>query len=84
MIGITLIGFAAAICTTLALLPQVIKAVRTKHTADLSFAMYLLLAAGILLWVIYGFLIHDMPVFIANSISLILSLIVLFCIIKYK
>lgn len=68
----TLIGLAAAFCTTVSYVPQVKKCWQTGSTGDLSLKMLLTLATGIGLWVFYGFLKGDMVIVIANSVSLLL------------
>ena len=70
---ITLIGLAAAFCTTIAFLPQVIKTWRTRSTVDLSLAMFLVFTSGIFLWLVYGLIIGDVPLIAANGITLVLS-----------
>jgi MtN3 and saliva related transmembrane protein len=80
---ITLIGLIAGSCTTISFLPQVIKTFRTKETKDISITMYIILASGIFLWTLYGILIKDLPVILANAISLVLASIVLILKIKY-
>ncbi|RZN38066.1 MAG: hypothetical protein EFT35_05255 [Methanophagales archaeon ANME-1-THS] len=78
-----MLGLLAAICTTLAFLAQVIKTVRTKETGDLSLLMYLILTAGLALWLTYGLIIENVPIIGANSVSLVLSLTVLLLKIKH-
>ena len=68
---ITTIGMIAAILTTSAFLPQAIKTIRTKHTKDISLWTYLILVMGLALWFVYGLLITDWPVILANSITLV-------------
>jgi MtN3 and saliva related transmembrane protein len=68
----TLIGFAAAFCTTVSYIPQVKKCWQTGSSGDLSLKMLLILATGIGLWVLYGILKGDMVIVIANSVSLLL------------
>ena len=80
---IVVIGLIAGTCTTLSLLPQVIKTIRLKETKDISLSMYIILATGMLLWVIYGVLIEAFPVIAANVISFILATMVLILKIKY-
>lgn len=75
--GTTLIGFVAAICTTCSFLPQVIKILRSKRTKDVSLLMYGILTTGLLLWLIYGLVLNDIPLILSNCISLTLSLSVL-------
>ena len=70
----TLVGFVAAFCTTVSYIPQVKKCWQTGSTGDLSLKMLLILATGIGLWVVYGVLKGDMVIVIANSVSLLLLL----------
>ena len=78
------IGFFAALCTTIAFLPQVIKVYQTKSTKDISLLMFLIFTIGVFSWLIYGLIINDYPVILANAITLILSLFILLYKIKYK
>jgi len=68
----TVIGIAAAVCTTAANLPQLKKAWTTGETDDISLKMLLLLACGLVLWVAYGVLQKDIVIILANGISLAL------------
>jgi MtN3 and saliva related transmembrane protein len=65
----TIIGGFAAFCTTVSYFPQVIKAWQTRETEDLSLKMLLLLAAGLCLWVAYGFMRGDWVIVVANGLS---------------
>ncbi len=65
------LGFMAAIFTTTAYFPQVLKAWTTQKTEDLSWGLIILLSAGVGLWFVYGCLIHSAPLMIANAISLV-------------
>jgi len=80
---INFIGITAAILTTISFIPQVITTIKSKQTKDISLIMYILFCTGVLLWLIYGILIHSMPIVGANIITLILALIVLICKLKY-
>ena len=77
------LGLAAAGLTTFSFLPQVIKAFRTKHTKDLSLPMLIMLVAGVALWMIYGFIISNIPLILANTISLIGMVVLLILKVKY-
>jgi MtN3 and saliva related transmembrane protein len=74
----TLIGFAAAFCTTISYVPQVQKCWKTHSTGDLSLKMILLLATGISLWIVYGAIRDDMVIIAANSVSLLFLMNLLF------
>ena len=67
-----MIGLTAAGCTTLANLPQLIKAWTTRETDDLSLKTLLLLGSGLVLWVAYGLLHGDFVIILANGVSLML------------
>ena len=75
---ITLIGLAAAFCTTIAFLPQVIQTWRTRSTKDISLAMFLVFTTGIFLWLVYGVIIRDVPLITANGITFVLSATILY------
>jgi len=78
------VGFFAAFCTTIAFLPQAIKVYKTKSTKDISLYMFLIFTIGVLSWLIYGLIIEDWPVILANAVTLILSFFILIYKIKYK
>lgn len=69
----TIIGSVAAFFTTIAYVPQAIKIYKTRHTRDLSIWMLVILTAGIFLWTIYGILIKNDILILANSVSLVIS-----------
>lgn len=66
----TLIGTAAAICTTASYVPQVWKTWRTGETRDLSLRMLVTLAVGLALWCLYGLARGDAVIVVANAASL--------------
>ena len=66
------LGIVAGACTTLSIVPQIIKTYRTKHTEDLSLWMFCLLALGVATWCVYGVLISALPIVIANAITFVL------------
>ena len=78
------IGFFAAFCTTVAFLPQAIKVYKTRSTKDISLYMFLIFTVGVLSWLIYGLIINDLPVILANAVTLVLSLFILIYKLKYK
>ena len=81
---IKIVGYTAAFCTTFAYLPQAIKTIKTKHTADIALPMVILLEIGIFIWLIYGILVEDYPIIGANAITLIFTTIILVMKLKYK
>jgi len=79
----TLIGLLAATCTTGSFLPQVIRAWRTRSTRDVSALMFVLLVTGNSLWLLYGALIGDLPIMVANLITITLVAIILALKLRY-
>jgi MtN3 and saliva related transmembrane protein len=69
----SVIGTLAGTLTTISFLPQLIKTLRMKSARDLSWGMWIVFVTGIALWVVYGFLLHALPVIIANVVTLVLS-----------
>jgi len=84
MDNVTLIGLAAAFLTTLAFLPQVIKVWRTRSTKDISLLTFLCFCSGVILWLIYGIIINNLPLIAANGVTLILSGTILIFKLRYK
>ena len=71
------VGFVAAILTSLAFLPQVIKTARTGDVGDFSLVTLLVQNAGVALWVVYGVAIGSAPLIASNSVTLALMLVLL-------
>jgi len=72
-----LIGYAAAILTTVSFLPQAIMTIRTRDTDSLSLAMYSSFTLGVLLWLVYGCFLENKAIIYANSVTLFLASIIL-------
>ena len=71
-------GYFAAILTTAAFLPQLIKTLKTKKADDVSLTTLIMFIIGVVSWIIYGFKISSKPILIANFITVILNLLILF------
>jgi MtN3 and saliva related transmembrane protein len=69
--------------TTVAFIPQLAKALKSKSTGDLSWGMVLTFTIGVLLWLIYGIWIDSLPVILANAVTLLLQLGIISLKIKY-
>lgn len=81
---VTILGFAAAILTTSSFLPQAIKTIRSNDTKSISFFMYLLFSTGTLLWLLFGIFSANMPILIANAITLVFAVIILIYKIRHQ
>ena len=75
--NVDIFGYLAAILTTAAFLPQLIKTLKTKKADDVSLTTLIMFIIGVLSWIIYGYKISSSPILIANLITLILNLMIL-------
>jgi MtN3 and saliva related transmembrane protein len=83
LINVEIIGGLAGLLTTVAFVPQVIKVIRSKSTADLSFTMFLVFTLGVFLWLLYGLCLRSIPLIVANLITFLLSITILLYKIRY-
>ncbi len=67
------LGFAAAVCTTGAFVPQVLMVWRERGAPGISTGMYLMFIFGVALWLVYGLALGSWPVVIANGATLLLA-----------
>lgn len=77
------LGVVAGTLTTICFIPQVTKIWRTKSARDISFAMLAAFCSGLVLWVIYGMLLGEAPIVVANAVTLLLALAILLMKLKY-
>ncbi len=81
--NIEFFGYLAAILTTAAFLPQLIKTLKTKKADDVSLITLIMFTCGVGSWIVYGFGISSLPVLIANTITFILNFLILISKIYY-
>ena len=75
--NVDIFGYFAAILTTSAFLPQLIKTLKTKKADDVSLVTLIMFIVGVLCWIIYGYKISSIPILLANLITSILNLLIL-------
>lgn len=71
------IGYLAAFLTTAAYVPQAYKVLVERHTKSLSLGMYSMMTCGIACWLVYGLMIGDIPIIVANGVTLVLAFAIL-------
>lgn len=81
---ITILGLVAGAITTTAFLPQVIKTWQTKSAKDVSLVTLITFIIGVSLWFLYGLLNQDVAIILANGITLILNLMILWLKMRYE
>ena len=75
--NIEIFGYIAAVLTTAAFLPQLIKTLKTKKADDVSLITLIMFIIGVLCWIIYGYKISSIPILLANLITLFLNFLIL-------
>ncbi|WHF52476.1 SemiSWEET transporter [Chryseobacterium gotjawalense] len=79
-----ILGLAAGIITSVAMLPQLIKVLKEKDVEDLSLLMMLFLITGLSLWVWYGFLKDELPIILSNAFAVVVNIILLISYFIYR
>ena len=67
---VEVLGMIAALLTTIAFVPQVLRIYLTKSAEDVSFLMFSIFSTGVLLWLVYGLLIGSAALIAANVVTL--------------
>lgn len=74
---VTLVGFAAAFCSTVSFMPQAWRVIRTRDVASLSAPTYAMTTVGFVLWLTYGVAKQEWPLILTNGICLVLASFIL-------
>ena len=80
----TYIGLVAGALTSVAVIPQVVRTYRTRHARDISIWQPVLLDVGMVLWLIYGIMLKDLPLILANAFSIFCNTLLIGMKIYYK
>jgi MtN3 and saliva related transmembrane protein len=80
----TTIGLVAGTLTSIASVPQLVKTMRTRHARDISIWQPILLSIGVALWLLYGLLIHDLPLVLSNIVPLICNIMLTILKVHYR
>ncbi len=70
-------GISAGILTSVSMIPQVFKTIKTKEAEHISVVMLIILSLGVAMWVVYGCLKKDWPIILTNSFSVLINIIML-------
>lgn len=81
---ITILGIIAGVFTTIAVLPQVFKVIKTKSAQDISIWMFVCLLIGVGSWTVYGILKNDWPIIITNGLSVLFNGIMVYIKLKFS
>jgi MtN3 and saliva related transmembrane protein len=79
----TLVSGIAAVFTTVAFFPQAMHIIRYRETRAISLYMYVIFTIGVAFWLVFGFMIWNWPMIIANFITFGLSATILTMKLRY-
>lgn len=66
-------GIAAALCSAVSFIPQIMKLIREKDASGVSMRMFAITTAGFVFWTAYGALSGSWPVALSNTANLALA-----------
>lgn len=78
------IGYAAAVLGTICWIPQALQVWRTRDTRSLSLVAQVLFLVTVTLWLIYGVMIVDWPLILANIVSVTAMIFIVTAKLKFK
>lgn len=81
---VNIIGFLAAFTSTISLIPQITKMLKSHSVNDVSLGMIINFLLTSVLWIAYGFMITSWSVCLTNIIMLAFAIIMFWLKIKYS
>jgi MtN3 and saliva related transmembrane protein len=81
--NLDLLGYVAAVLTTVSFVPQALKTIRSRETGDISAWMYAILTTGTALWFLYGVAMNSWPIILANAVTFLLAATILAVKLRY-
>lgn len=84
MTSIQILGMTAGSISAITFLPQVIKTWKTKSAGDISVLMFTFATISVIMWLVYGIILEDIPIIYTNSLVLICSVIMLYFKFRFK
>ena len=79
-----IIGIAAGVLTAVSALPQIFKVLKDKKAQAVSPMMFFVLLGGNALWVWYGILLSEAPIYITNGFSVVCDIVMIFLNYRYS
>jgi MtN3 and saliva related transmembrane protein len=81
---IDIVGTLAATITTASFVLQARHTFQTKDVSGISLGMYSVFVTGVGLWLVYGVMLGEWPIIIANGITITLALAILAMKLRYR
>jgi MtN3 and saliva related transmembrane protein len=79
----TIVSVIAAVLTTAAFVPQALHIIRRRETAAVSLVMYSMFATGVFFWGIFGVMIDNWAIVLANVITFVLAMMIVVLKLRY-
>ena len=83
MTALDILGMTAGCISSITFLPQVIKTWKTKSAEDISLLMFTFATISVIMWLVYGIILQNVPIIFTNSMVLFFSLVMLYFKFKY-
>ncbi len=83
MTEVFIIGMVATTLVTVALVPEAIKALKTRNTRDISWYWLIIANVGSIFYTIYGVILPSLPIIISSVANVILLSVLLICKIEF-
>ena len=77
------LGYAAALLTTAAYVPQLVRVLRLRSARDISLPTFLMFALGVFFWLLYGLYTGSRPIIASNSVTLVLAVSIVVLKLRY-
>jgi len=74
-----LFGWTASFLCTLILVPQILKALKTRHTDDVSMYMLIISVAGNAFWVLHAAMTQNIPLIVGAGLISLMSIVLIIC-----
>jgi MtN3 and saliva related transmembrane protein len=79
-----IMGLIGAFLSSITFIPQVYKTWQSKSAGDLSMSMMLIVFTSTIIWLVYGVVLHLLPVIICNGIIMVLSALLIYFKLTFK
>jgi MtN3 and saliva related transmembrane protein len=77
------LGYAAALLTTAAYVPQLVRVLRLRSARDISLPTFMMFALGVIFWLLYGLYTGSRPIIACNSVTLVLAMSIVVLKLRY-
>jgi MtN3 and saliva related transmembrane protein len=77
------LGYAAALLTTAAYVPQLVRVLRLRSARDISLPTFMMFAVGVFFWLLYGLFTGSGPIIASNCVTLVLAVSIVVLKLRY-